>query len=101
MFYAEECGWTHRQSKSQGEIINDAFYVEHNNSPFPCTALKKDHIEAAILVKIFCEYCKAFAVAKHIEVVFEIGFLWAVVMVYSLLSQMLSCGFIKVSCKKI
>ena len=39
-----------RQGKSPGEIIDDAFYVEHNNSPLPCAALKKGHVGAAILV---------------------------------------------------
>ena len=39
-----------RQGKSPGEIIDDAFYVEHNNSPLPCAALKKCNVGAAFLV---------------------------------------------------
>ena len=39
-----------RQGKSSGEIIDNAFYVEHNNSPLACAALKEGHIGAAILV---------------------------------------------------
>ena len=50
VFNAEECGRTHRQGRSSGEIIDDAFYVEHNDSPLPCVALKKGHVGAAILV---------------------------------------------------
>ena len=38
------------KGKSPGEIIDDAFYVEHHNSCLPCAALKKGHVGAAILV---------------------------------------------------
>ena len=39
-----------RQGKSPGEIIDDPFYVKHNNSPLPCAALKEGDIGTAILV---------------------------------------------------
>ena len=38
------------KEQSPGEIIYDAFYVEHNNNPLPCAALKKCNVGAAILV---------------------------------------------------